>query len=320
MRKSLNFIFKINKVSLIMRKNYKDLSINDYLLYQQNDYLMIFATTDDSDMYFKLDISNVGLYDKDLSINKEKLINPHFDWLVESNKVESQNTNSFITILFCYIKTTNKSETIIDINNLNIVIGLDSILRLYLFSMYYYEKYCEMCAEVEKNNPNAERIKEEERQQNLEYIRKKQEEGINIRFFDKVKSNYQSRNTSKNINDNEINTNKDKKDIISNKLIPIKEDEKEGDEENKVAHERIKNQLKKLTKMKFLYGLKEKVTKTEHIKSILKVTVNMNDTILKMPLDASKIDTPIFAINFDMTYIQEWKQEMDNVYEMPKKN
>ena len=152
MRKSLNFIFKINKVSLIMRKNYKDLSINDYLLYQQNDYLMIFATTDDSDMYFKLDISNVGLYDKDLSINKEKLINPHFDCLVESNKVESQNTNSFITILFCYIKTTNKSETIIDINNLNIVIGLDSILRLYLFSMYYYEKYCEMCAEVEKNN------------------------------------------------------------------------------------------------------------------------------------------------------------------------
>ena len=45
----------------------------------------------------------------------------------------------------------------------------------------------------------------------------------------------------------------------------------------------------------------------------------MNDTVLKMPLDANKIDTPIFSINFDMTYIQEWKQEMDNVYEMPKK-
>ena len=46
----------------------------------------------------------------------------------------------------------------------------------------------------------------------------------------------------------------------------------------------------------------------------------MNDTVLKMPLDANKIDTPIFSINFDMTYIQEWKQEMDNLYEMPKKN
>ena len=318
MRKSLNVIFKINKVSLIMKKNHKDLSVNDYLIYQQNDYLMIFATTDDSDMFFKLDISNVGLYDKDLSINKEKLINPHFDCLVESNKVESQNSNSFITILFCYIKETNKSETIIDINNLNIVIGLDSILRSYLFSMYYYEKYCEMCAEVEKNNPNAERIKEEERQKNLEYIRKKQEEGINMRFFDKVKSNYQSRNTSKiSIGDKEknINQNKDKKDDISNKL----EDIIEEDEENKADKEKIKRQLKNLVKMRYLYGIKEKVTKTEHIKAILKVTVNMNDTVLKMPLDASKIDTPIFSINFDMTYIQEWRQEMENVYEMPNK-
>ena len=322
MRKSLNFIFKINKVSLIMRKNYKDLSINDYLLYQQNDYLMIFATTDDSDMYFKLDISNVGLYDKDLSINKEKLINPHFDCLVESNKVESQNTNSFITILFCYIKTTNKSETIIDINNLNIVIGLDSILRLYLFSMYYYEKYCEMCAEVEKNNPNAERIKEEERQKNIEYIRKMQEEAINVKFFERVKSNTRSKYGSRISNeDNIINTNKikDKNDESNIKLKTIKEDAKEDDEENKADKEKIKRQLKNLSKLKFLYGLKEKVKKTEHIKSILKVTVNMNDTVLKMPLDANKIDTPIFSINFDMTYIQEWKQEMDNVYEMPKK-
>ena len=192
-----------------MRKNYKDLSVNDYLIYEQNDYLMIFATTDNSDMFFKLDISNVGLYDKDLSINKEKLINPHFDCLVESNKVESQNTNSFITILFCYIKTTNKSETIIDINNLNIVIGLDSILRLYLFSMYYYEKYCEMCAEVKKNNPNAERIKEEERQKNIEYIRKMQEEAINVKFFERVKSNTRSKYGSRISNeDNIINTNK----------------------------------------------------------------------------------------------------------------
>ena len=255
---------------------------------------------------------------KDLSINKEKLINPHFDCLVESNKLESQNSNSFITILFCYIKETNKSETIIDINNLNIIIGLDSILRLYLFSMYHYEKYCEMCEEVEKNNPNAERIKEEERQKNLEYIRKKQEEGINMRFFDKVKSNYQSRNTSKiSIGDKEknINQNKDKKDDISNKL----EDIIEEDEENKADKEKIKRQLKNLVKMRYLYGIKEKVTKTEHIKAILKVTVNMNDTVLKMPLDASKIDTPIFSINFDMTYIQEWRQEMENVYEMPNK-
>ena len=332
MRKSFNFIFRIKKVALIMRKNYRDLSVNDYLIYQQNDYLMVFSTTDNSDMYFKLDISNIGLYDKDLSINKEKLINPHFDCLVESSQTDSQNINSFITILFCYIKSSNKSETIIDINNLNIVIGLDSILRLYQFSMYYYEKYCEMCGEVEKNNPNAERIREEEKKKNLEYIKKKQREKLNNKFFDKVKVVYENRSKASSIKDGKENEiKKDKKE--GNKLQIIKEEEKESENEtapwmklsreltdnNEKENLKIKNQLKGLAAKKFLFGLRDTITKTEHVINVLKVTVNMNDTVLKMPLDASKIDTPIFSINFDMIYIQEWKQDITNVYEMPKK-
>ena len=163
-KKSLNFKFNIFKVKWTLSKNYPDLTVCDYIVFQQNLMSIVFDMTSEGDMIFNMNISNIGLYDKDLTIKKAKLVNKHFECLVESfpnknkNKNDNNNNNnalkhqSFINILFYYINEISLSETVIVMNNLNIVISLDSILRLYQFGMYYYEKYNDMISLANRNN------------------------------------------------------------------------------------------------------------------------------------------------------------------------
>ena len=93
---------------------------------------IIFDMTSEGDMIFNMIISDIGLYDKDLTIKKAKLVNKHFECLVESfsnkNKSNKNDDNdksskhqSFINILFYYINEISLSETLIVMNNLNIV-------------------------------------------------------------------------------------------------------------------------------------------------------------------------------------------------------
>jgi hypothetical protein len=75
---SLNFKFNIFKVKWTLSKNYPDLTVCDYIVFQQNEMSIIFDMTTEGDMIFNMIISDIGLYDKDLTIKKAKLVNKNF--------------------------------------------------------------------------------------------------------------------------------------------------------------------------------------------------------------------------------------------------
>ena len=59
-----------------------------------------------------------------------------------------------MTSLYRKINNHREIETIFDMNDLNIIISFDSLLRIYQFMMYYYDKYNEMTYNIEHQGSN----------------------------------------------------------------------------------------------------------------------------------------------------------------------
>ena len=212
-KKTLQILLDFNEFKFTIKKNYTDLTVEDYLIYAQKSFQIEYFIDEKGNMLVKLVIKDIGLFDKDkeeldeLNIEddddniintkikknkiKKKLIKDNFSCLIKSSKEKEEENNninneikfdtetdikekeSFIIIKYLY--KVNVQDTLIDIemNNLNITISFDSLKRMYQFSMYYLDKYQQMIEDSNRNNPNKDIISPENKEEYMNQKKKK---------------------------------------------------------------------------------------------------------------------------------------------------
>ena len=166
-KKIMRIQFKMNEMSLIIKKIHLDLKRENFLVLVQKDFKIEYYLMKNDDMLTILRMNNIYLYDKDIDEKKFNIIEEQFQCLINSSQNISNNTISFIdmTTLYRKIGKSTEIDTIFNMNHLNIIISFDSLLRIYQFMMYYYDKYNEKVYEVthpqEKfnNDPHLSRLK-----------------------------------------------------------------------------------------------------------------------------------------------------------------
>ena len=332
-KKTLQILLDFNEFKFTIKKNYTDLTVEDYLIYAQKSFQIEYFIDEKGNMLVKLVIKDIGLFDKDkeeldeLNIEddddniintkikktkiKKKLIKDNFSCLIKSSKEKEEENNninneikldtetdikekeSFIIIKYLY--KVNVQDTLIDIemNNLNITISFDSLKRMYQFSMYYLDKYQQMIEDSNRNNPNKDIISPENKEEYMNQIKKK----------------------------NKLKTNN--KDRVHQFTQGIK-----GDLKNKLNNYVEQLKLKKNNivvdsfekwKQKLIDEKSGKLLKRENIKNTMKVKFKMKNTYFKVPLYPQSSDTPIVTFFFNMIYNQDWTNEYENIYTIPNK-
>ena len=276
MKKSFSFEFVLHKVKFRLYKNYPDQSTNEYLKFVLNTFSIETYISVPGDMLVNLKISNVSLYDNDLTESKKPVMTDTFKCLIASSPSKSQT--SFIELSYLYVVETKKNETIMSMNNLVMCMSFNSLLRLYQFSMFYWEKYSEMTKRVNDLNSElaAQQILVEEKAAKI----RNNEQRINNRFINGVKK-YIATDL------------KDQKNMINKKLLEKNDNEEKRNE-----------MLKKF--------IGDKKTKIEVQKSDSSFIFTMNHIEFNLPMDPMKDNTPILAFNFNLSYIQKFKQEVEN--------
>ena len=287
-KRTMRIQFKMNEMSLTIKKIHQDLKRENFLILVQNDFEIEYLMMDNNDMLTMLRMNNIYLFDKDIDEKKNSVLIEQFQCLINSSQNENNNKISFIdmTSLYRKIDSATEIDTIFDMNDLNIIISFDSILRIYQFMMYYYDKYNEMVYEI--NHPK---------------------ELIDLQKIDTI---YLPSNTSNNL----LKRYSDKKmtEIINSNLnnnIKLVR-RKKNKNRNRVSINAI-NFIDKNKK----YNKKSNYKK-EKIDSKITIVYNMRNTIFKIPLNPKKSDTPIFSFSFNLIYNQIMRNLYINILRLPQ--
>ena len=149
-KKQLKIQLDITEMSLSIKKIHPDLKIENFLLLQQQDFKIECFMMNNGDILTLLKMNNISLYDNDLDENKYLYVEEPFQCLINSSKNLNDKNVGFINMTALYRKfgEAKEIETIFDMNNLNIIISFDSLLRIYQFMMYYLDKYNEKMYDI----------------------------------------------------------------------------------------------------------------------------------------------------------------------------
>ena len=160
-KKQMRVNLIIKEMTLSIKKIHPDLQCENFLTLVQKSFEVDCYMMDNGDILTLLRMNNISLYDNDIDENKYSMLEQPFQCLINSQKTSNKDKVGFIdmTILYRTKGEEKEIETIINMNNLNIIISFDSLLRIYQFLMYYYEKYNEKMYEIshqeeKKNNLN----------------------------------------------------------------------------------------------------------------------------------------------------------------------
>ena len=314
-KKSLYFILEFHEARFTIKKNYTDLTVEDYLVYDQKSLKFEFFIIESGDMMVKLIIKDIGLFDKDkeeinsinfdenninninnINTTKKKLkINKNFSYLIKSSEQSSEDSlmdkkddesnikekQGFIIINYLYRVELDDMTINITMNNLNITFSFDSLKRLYQFSMYYLDKYQKVIDDSNLLNNNPNNISPENKDEYIEALKSNSDNKV-----PKLKKNYMEG--------------------IKNGL------------NKQIDLDKIKTLNKKSDKNVLIEDNKNE-TKKERIKNTLRVKFTMKDTIFNVPLYPQNSNTPIVSFFFNMIYNQEWVNEYENIYTLPNK-
>ena len=321
-KKTLYIILEFNEVKFTIKKNYTDLTVEDYLVYEQKLLKIEYYIIETGDMMVKLVINDIGLFDKDKEeiennvideniINTESkkinikklLIHKKFLSLIKSSsensdedlekvdemELQEKKEEGFIIITYLYRVELEDTNINIIMNNLNITISFDSLKRMYQFSMYYLDRYQKMVEESNRLTQNPNNVSPENKN---EYI--------------------------KAIKDNKNSLNKEL--INKSYTTAIKNDLKKqlNSYIEKIKTKKVDNPEDAITKWKKIVT-EEKMIKKETVKNTLKVKFTMKNTIFKVPLYPKDSDTPLIKFFFNMIYNQEWNNKYENIYTLPNK-
>ena len=158
-KKQMKIQFKIGEMILSIKKIHPDLNDEKFLDLKQDKFSIDCYFMDNGDILTLIRMNNIGLFDLDIDENKYPYVEQNFQCLINSKKKSDYEKSEddkigFIDMTNLYRTIGEKKEidTIFDMNNLNIIISFDSLLRIYQFMMYYYDKYNEKMYEVSHMN------------------------------------------------------------------------------------------------------------------------------------------------------------------------
>ena len=153
-KKQMKVQIKIEEMTLSIKKIHPDLLAENFLELEQSEFEIECYMMDNGDILTLIRMNNIGLYDLDIDENKYPYVEQPFQCLIKSDKKSLDNKVGFIDMTNLYRTFEEKKEidSIFDMNNLNIIISFDSLLRIYQFMMYYYEKYNEKMYEISHLN------------------------------------------------------------------------------------------------------------------------------------------------------------------------
>ena len=316
-KKAILVNFIIETTRFVIRKMFADLTIEDYLVFQIDVMKVEVNIMDNGIMLIGFLIRHIILNDVDKNERKQLYVHPNYTCLIESTKegqIGSYNYKNQQT-KYCFIDLNmlilgDEIDMTINMNDLHIMISLDSIIRLYQFAMYYFEIYTTSNFNVESENM--------ELQQNF------QKEILKL--------------GSKDINFQKEMQELNSKDIIqeSNNVTIQNDINEEYMERLKkyVRHiytvEQAKDYIQKRHKIKTLddyiayfadvesseKGKKVFVT-SERKRSKIRIIFNMNNTMFKLPINPNNINDPLLSMYFDLTFTMDSKNVYDDIITFP---
>ena len=285
MKKTLSFVFTLNKVKLSLNKNYPDNSYNEYLIFEFNRFVLETYFTEPGDILVGIKITDINLFDNDLDENKQPLTTDNFKCLISST--QNDNQSYFLDIVYLGIKETNTSEITLEMNKLVMCVSFDSLARLYRFGMFYLGRYNESGARVaefaKRFEKDSKQIIEEDKKEK-QAIKERLQKGINTKCFENVKK-YLKKDLQNKFSD---------KKLLAD--VNLKTEKKEQKRQDEIAD--LKAQGK---------------TKTETVHSKMSIVVSMNHIEFNVPLDPTKNSTPIVSFNFNLSYVQKSETKVNNV-------
>ena len=151
-KKQMSILLKITEMRLSIKKIHPDLQCEPFLTLLQRAFEVECYMMKNGDMLTLLKMNNISLYDEDVDEKKYACVEQPFQCLINADEKinEDRDKIGFIdmTNLYRVFGEAKEIDTIFDMNNLNIIISFDSLIRIYQFMMYYYEKYNEKMFEI----------------------------------------------------------------------------------------------------------------------------------------------------------------------------
>ena len=304
-KKAIFVNFIIDKANFTIKKIFTDLTVEDYLVFEIHSLIIEVDIMLDGIMFINFLIRHIILRDEDRDEAKQYLLNQNFRRLIESAKEGQMGTykskeqnNKYCFIDLNMLMLGEEMDININMNDLHIIISLDSLLRLYHFGMYYLDIY-----QTTMFNVETQRYAFQQEEQNLIFNKEGSDES-KVKIKEKIQE--------------EIN---------QEYLTRLKKYVK-----NKYTVEQAKDYIKKRHKKKTLddyiayfsdvesskAGKKVFVT-SERSRSKMRIIFNMNNTMFKLPLNPNNIDDPLLSMYFDLTFTMDATNVFDNIIVFPSK-
>ena len=296
-KKSVLVNIVLKGVQFSLQRNYPENCIEDYLVFQMKLLQVECDIAEDGSLIVIILIKKILLKDYDKDENKKRIINSEFECLIESTsefdsdqrkKPQIINNKNPSFIDYQLLMKGDELNNIVHINDLHVIVSLESMIRMYQFSMYYTEIYLDKMNHVEIRRKTE---MEKKHASNENEPNKNKLDEINTENMNETNKNY----LAYLIKENNINNIKYR---LKNKSNVYKNID--------AFQEYLRNKFNKII------GL-------ERRRQILTVLVRVNNTNVKLPLDPKRIQEPLFNMNFDLVYNQNTTYIYTDFFTFPSK-
>ena len=297
--------FLIKKTRFAIRKMFADLSIEDYLVFEIDIIKVEVNMMTDGIMLICFLIKHISLSDVDRDERKDLILNRNFVCLIESSEEDKMgnynNLDKKTKYCFIDLKMLMLGEEIdmtINMNDLHIIISLNSILRLYQFGKYYLEQYTNKMFEVDGEKYELQQefnkkmielgTKEEIKEKNAEIIQNELNKEYMARLKKYVKNMY---------------TVEQAKDYVKKRY----------------KKRTLDDYIEYFADVESSEKGKKVLTTSERNRSKIRIIFNMNNTMLKLPLDPNNLEEPLFSMYFDLTFTMDATNVYDDIIALPSR-
>ena len=291
----VNIILK--QVEFSLKKNYPGNIEEKYLVFQMTLFQVECDIAEDGSLVVIVLVKNIELFDYNKDEKRIDLINENYQCLIKSSPIKMSDKTGILAqdedknssfINYQLLMKGNEINNIVQVNDLNIIVSLGSLVNIYQFAMYYTEIYL-----LEMNKAEIWKKKKIEKRASLnkEKLVKNKKIEKNADVFDKINHKYL------------MNLNQE--DNINNIKLKIKN---KSNESSNIDDFR-----------KYLMTKYNKTLGFERKRQILTVLVKVNNTEIKMPIDPKKIEEPLYKMNFNLVYNQNTSYIYTDFFTLPAK-
>ena len=261
-------------------KNYPDNTCEPYLFFEMKSLKIECDISPNNDLVVLIQVKSVTLFDYDKDENKKYIINKRYQCLIgteidvkkdeKGNPINKEEDSAFIN--YQLLMTGDELNNIVEVNDLHIMVSLESLLHMYQFSMYYAEKYLDKLERIEVWKKNV-----------------IENDTTNKKKFD---DNKFKKNNGENLGKIELNHIKTIRRQDNINLIKYKLKKKNNFFKNVES-------FGKYLKLKF-----NKDLRFERKRQILTVLVKVNNMGVKLPIDPKNKNAPLYKMSFNFVYNQ----------------